>query len=94
MAEALQTLAPAIAAADTDVVQRMTAARAIVQSAEKARWRRAEHDGLVRLASEAFRHKDWPRVIELLTSVEDMLSPAEAAKLRYARSQVASPEGS
>ena len=87
MAEALQLLAPAIATAAADVVQRMEEARAVVRAAQKARWREAEHAGTVHLANEAFRQKDWRQVIDLLMSVKDRLSPAEAAKLRYARSQ-------
>jgi hypothetical protein len=36
-------------------------------------------------ADDAFRQQQWDRVVMLLESVEDRLSPAEAQKLGYAR---------
>lgn len=88
MAGALTKLADVIATAEDTVVARMTAARAKVRAEQDALWREAEHSGTVRLADAAFRARDWPRVVELLTSVHDLLSPAEMAKLRYAEAQL------
>jgi hypothetical protein len=88
MARAVLELADVVALADAHTVQRMAAARAVAQSAFDARCREAEHRGTVRIASEAFRQKNWPRVIELLASIEDRLTRSESAKLRYARAQV------
>lgn len=88
MAAAVRELTDVVAEANPDTVRRMEAARAIARSAFDAELREAEHDGTVRVANEAFRRKDWPRVIELLSSVQGRLSPAESAKLRYARAQV------
>jgi hypothetical protein len=85
LASAIQALAPVIAAGTPDILARMATARAKVQSELDARWRKAEHRGTVMVANEAFRVQNWPRVIELLSSIADPLTPAEAAKLEYAR---------
>jgi len=88
MAAGLRELAPVIAAADPELLKRIEVARAVVQSAHDARLREMDHADAVSRASEAFRQKDWRRVIEILGSVRDRLSPAELAKLGYARMQV------
>ena len=88
MATGLRELAPVISAADPELLARIAAARALVQSAHDARLREMDHADAVSRASEAFRKKDWRRVIELLGSVRDRLSPAELAKLVYAQVQV------
>jgi hypothetical protein len=88
MAEATAALAADIARADPDVVARIEAARARVQAESDANWREAEHQSRARRADEAFHRSDWRMVVELLASVEAMLTPAEAAKLAYARRKV------
>lgn len=87
MAAALRVLADRIACADLAVIDRLEGARALVRSAWDAELRETEHAGRVRSANEAFRLKNWKRVIELLSLVEDRLTKAERAKLRYARLQ-------
>ena len=87
MASGLRELAPAISAADPKLITRMAAARAVVQSAHDAKLREMDHADAVSRANSAFRHKDWQRVIDLLASVRDRLSPAELAKLAYARAR-------
>ncbi|MBL8984109.1 MAG: hypothetical protein JNL26_18125 [Gemmatimonadetes bacterium] len=88
MSRALVRLGDVIAIAQDGIVERMTTARARAQAEQTALWRQAEHEGAVRLAHEAFRTGNWARVVELLTSVHDLLSPAEVAKLRYAEARM------
>jgi hypothetical protein len=85
MADATITLAPGIAGATAEVVERIEAARASVRAASQAQLRESEHQGAVHHANEAFRLSQWSRVVELLESVENLLTRAEAEKLAYAR---------
>lgn len=85
MANALQELGPAIAAAAPATLKRIEAARASVAAAIGEEHRQAERRYAVARANEAFRQQRWERVVELLQLVEDRLSPAEAKKLAHAR---------
>jgi hypothetical protein len=89
-ANAMRELEGVIAEATPAVLQRMAAERAIRQSAQEAEWREAEHRATVRLADDAFRQHDWRRAVSLLESIRDWLTPAEAAKLDYARRRAGS----
>ena len=90
MADALMILRQDVARADATILERMNRARAVVQAEQEARWREAEHLGTATLAARAFREHRWARVIELLESIKDRLTPAESAKLAYAHHRVQS----
>jgi hypothetical protein len=85
MADGLLELRSGIARAAPATIERMEAARAKVRAALDEELREAEHRGAVARAADAFRQQQWERVVALLESVEDRLSPAEARKLAYAR---------
>jgi hypothetical protein len=89
MADGLLELRPGIARATPATVERLEAARAKVRAALDEQRREAEHRGTVARASDAFRQHQWERVVALLESIEDRLSPAEAQKLAYARKRSA-----
>ena len=89
MGHALVVLAPDIARADRAVLGRIERARASARAAHEAQLREAEHRGRVHLANDAFREQRWAQVVELLQSVQALLTPAEAKKLAYARKRVA-----
>jgi hypothetical protein len=88
LAVAVRELEPVIAEAERDLIDRMSAARLVRQSAQEAEWREAEHRGTVRIANEAFQRGDWHRTATLLESVEDRLTPEELAKLEYVRKRL------
>jgi len=85
MADGLLELRSGIARAAPATVERMETARVKVRETLQNEWREAEHRGTVARAADAFRQRQWDRVISLLESVEARLSPAEAQKLAYAR---------
>jgi hypothetical protein len=85
MAHGVVELRSEIARAAPATLDRMEAARAKVRTASEEQWRESEHRGTVARADDAFRQQQWDRVVMLLESVEDRLSPAEAQKLGYAR---------
>ena len=85
MADSLLELRSGIARAAPATVERIEAARAKARAALDEQWREAEHRGTAARAADAFRQQQWERVVTLLESVEDRLSPAEAQKLAYAR---------
>ena len=85
LASATRELEPIIAEGAPDILERIASERLVRQSALEAEWREAEHRGTVRIADEAFQRRDWHRVAMLLDSVRDRLTPAELAKLEYAR---------
>ena len=85
MAGGLLELRSGIARAEPATIERMEAARRKVRATHDEELREAEHRGTVARAGDAFRQEQWDRVIALLESVEDRLSPAEAQKLAYAR---------
>ena len=89
MANAVLTLRVEIAGARPEVVERIERARAEVQADWQARSREWDHRHASAQADDAFRAKDWKRVIELLETIQDPLSPAESKKLAYARKQAA-----
>jgi hypothetical protein len=85
MAVGLLELRAGIARAAPATIARIEAARVQVRKAHDEDLREAEHRGTVARAADAFRQQQWERVVTLLASVEDRLSPAEAQKLAYAR---------
>ena len=85
MADGLLELRPGIARAARVTIERMEAARAKARAAFDDELREAEHRATVARAADAFRQQQWDRVVALLESVGDRLSPAEAQKLAYAR---------
>ena len=89
MAGGLLELRAGIARAAPATIARIEAARAKVRAADAEHWREAEHHGTVARAADAFRQQQWERVVTLLESVEDRLSPGEAQKLAYARKRSA-----
>jgi hypothetical protein len=89
MADGLLELRSGIARAAPATIDRIEAARLKVRAATQEHWREAEHRGTVAQAADAFRQQQWERVVTLLESVEDRLSPAEAQKLAYARKRSA-----
>jgi hypothetical protein len=85
LATALAALAPRIATAKADTIARIEAARAKVRASWEAEMRESQHQSVVSRANDAFRAHRWARVVELLESVRDRLTEAEAAKLAYAK---------
>ena len=83
--DAFRNLAPRIAAAGPDVVQRIETARTQRRAAEKAEHRQWEHQNAAARAAEAFRARDYRRVVSLLAPIEASLTPAERMKLALAR---------
>jgi hypothetical protein len=88
MGLALRTLEPIIATPPKDVLDRLAARRTAFYTAQDTERRERDHQHAVAKANEAFRKHEWKQVIALLTPVEDRLSPAETAKLRYARREL------
>jgi hypothetical protein len=84
-ANAFRELEAVVAEAAPKVVERISAARARRQKEWDAEQREAKHRSAIRLANEAFRRQEWRRVVNILQAVEDRLTPAESAKLDYAR---------
>jgi len=91
MGDGLLELRSGIARAVPATVERIEAARAKARAALDEEWREAEHRGTVARAADAFRQQQWDRVVILLESVENRLSPAEAEKLAYARKRSTKP---
>jgi len=85
MADGLIELRSGIVRAAPVTIERMEAARAKARAAFDDELREAEHRATVARAADAFRQQQWERVVALLESVGDRLSPAEAQKLAYAR---------
>ena len=83
--EAFRNIAPRIAAAGSDVVQRIETARDQRRAAEKAEHARWEHENAAARAADAFRAGDYRRVVSLLAPLEASLTPAEKKKLALAR---------
>ena len=83
--EAFRNIAPRIAAAGSDVVQRIEAARDQRLAAEKGEHARWEHEKAAAHAADAFRAGDYRRVVSLLAPIEGSLTPAERKKLALAR---------
>lgn len=88
MATGLLELRTDIVRADASTLERLEKARATVRATHEAQWRESEHRGTVAKANDAFRQQRWERVVELLESIRDRLSPAETQKLAYARKRV------
>jgi hypothetical protein len=82
---AFGALESVIADAARPVLDRIGAARLERQAAHDAELRKAERARTVSLADEAFAARDWLSVVTLLESVKSQLTPAEDAKLSYAR---------
>lgn len=83
-----------IVAAGPTVIQQLEAARSRRQAewrAEHAKW---EHDSGAARAAEAFRAGDYRRVVCLLESLGDRLTPSEQKKLAIARKRSTSLRGS
>ena len=85
MAAALQALQSAIAAASPETFAKLEEARLRRQAAFREGLRRDDHRRASARAAEAFRAGEYRRVVELLESVADLLTPAERAKLAFAR---------
>jgi hypothetical protein len=85
---AFREVAPRIAAAGPDVVQRIERARDQRRAAEKSEHARWQHETAAARAAEAFRAGDYRRVVSLLAPLEASLSPAEKKKLALARKKL------
>jgi hypothetical protein len=81
MATAVRTLQEVIA----EVIERMDSARALVRERLQTSLREDEHRRAAAQAAEAFRARDFGRVVTILEQVEGLLTPAERDKLAYAR---------
>jgi hypothetical protein len=88
LGEAFENIAPQIAAAGGDVVQRIETARTQRRAAEKAEHARWEHQNAAARAADAFRAGDYRRVVSLLAPHEASLTPAEQKKLALARKKL------
>lgn len=91
-AHALREAATDVLAGDFRV---FTSARAIIEahavqqrSDQQAEARDRNHMAAVKAAAAAFRGRDFGRVVELLGPRVDLLTPAERARLDYARAHV------
>jgi hypothetical protein len=80
-----RNIAPRIAAAGPEVVRRIEAARTQRWAAEKAEHAQWAHQSAAASAAEAFRVRDYRRVVSLLAPLEASLTPAERKKLELAR---------
>ena len=85
---AFREIAPRVAAAGREVVDRIETTRAQRRAAEKAEHAQWEHDTASARAAEAFRAGDYIKVVSLLAPIEGRLSPAEQKKLAIARKRV------
>lgn len=79
-----------IASAGSTVVQQLEAARARRREEWTAEHAKLEHDDGAARAAEAFRSGDYRRVVSLLESFGDRLTPAEQKKLAIARKRSSS----
>jgi hypothetical protein len=87
MVAALRALQSDIAAANHESLARLEEARVCRQAAFQDGLRRGDHRRASARAAEAFRAGDYRRAAQLLESVADLLTPAERAKLAFARRQ-------
>ena len=85
LGEVFARIWPRIAHAAPDVFRSMDDARAKVRQADADAEARRTHERIVSQAAEAFHSRDYRRVVRLLESVENRLTPAERAKLKLAR---------
>jgi hypothetical protein len=96
-ADALRQAASDVLTGDLRVI---ASARAVVE-AEATQQRLREHEEMrdhtkraaVKAAADAFRSKDYQRVVEHLTPHMERLTPAERARLDYARARVGRDDG-
>lgn len=88
MVAALRALQSDIAAASPEAFVRLEEARVRRQAAFQDALRQDEHRRASAMAAEAFRAGEYRRATELLESVADLLTPAERAKLAFARRQL------
>ena len=80
----------AIANADAGVIATLELARVRRQEEWQEQEREREHRRIAAQAAEAFRVKDYARVVALLGPVRERLTPSEIGKLEYARQQLSS----
>ena len=85
MVRAVATLQDAIATAPVEIFSRMERAREKVQADFQSKLREDDHRRAAARAAEAFRSRDYQRVVNLLEPFVDVLTPAESNKLAYAR---------
>jgi hypothetical protein len=85
MANAVLVLEAPIAAPSQTTIARIEQARSVLQEQFRARLREDDHRRASAEAGEAFRVRDYRRVVKLLEAVEGLLTPAERDKLAYAR---------
>ena len=85
MANAVRVLEGPIAASSPTVIGRIEQARSLLREQSQARMREDDHRRASAEAGEAFRARDYRRVVKLLEAVEGLLTPAERDKLAYAR---------
>jgi hypothetical protein len=88
MANAVRVLEVPIATSSLMVIERIEKARRLVQEHAQSRLREDDHRHGSAQAAEAFRVRDYRRVVTLLEAVEGLLTPAEREKLAYARRHV------
>jgi len=93
MADSLRTYLPAILRDAATLTPRVQALR----GERMRRWReqdRLDRDRHIAIeAADAFRRKDFQRVVELLEPLEPRLTDVDRKKLGYARSRIASAQG-
>jgi len=85
MANAVRVLEAPIAASSPTTIERIEQARRLLHEQFQARLREDDHRRASAEAAEAFRVRDYRRVVRLLEAVEGLLTPAERDKLAYAR---------
>jgi len=85
---ALETLMPAIEAADAGVREIMDGARALRTEAWMIRERDDHHRIAIEKAADAFRARRFAEVVALLEPFADIATPAERARVDYARRHV------
>lgn len=85
MADAVSELQTAISSASPAVIERIEHARAMAQAEFEACNRADDHRRLSAAAAEAFAARDYRRAVQLLETIDEMLTPAEQKKLAYAQ---------
>jgi len=88
MAQAVAALEREIAQASAPVIARIEEARADVQAAFQSRLRADDHQRASVAAADAFRQRDYRRVVALLEPYLAVLTGAERKKLIYAKERL------
>jgi len=81
----LEHVLPAALSASADLLRRLDENAEHRYAEEQRSLAEAEHRSLAARAAEAFRRRDYVAVVQALSAVPVELTPAEQAKLKYAR---------